>query len=88
MMRFPVSKSVMNAPELQAYLKTDEQLKGFVDLAPSNWGWPGLPSTVELLNLTRATDPVFKEELSVRAWLAETQRQTQVVLDRDLALMK
>jgi ABC-type glycerol-3-phosphate transport system substrate-binding protein len=86
--QIPVNKSVLNAPELEAYLKTDEQLKSFVELAPTNWGWPGLPSAVELLTLTRTTDPVFKEQMSVRAWLAETQRQAQEVLNKDLGLMK
>lgn len=86
--QIPVNKSVMTDPELQAFLKTDEQLKGFVDLAPHNWGWPGIPSASALLEITRRTDPVFKEEVGIRAWLTDTQRQAQVLLDKDVALMK
>jgi hypothetical protein len=84
----PVSKGAMNAKELQDFLKTDEQYKAFVDLAPYGWRWPGLPSAAGLNTVVRDPSAVFKGETGIKAWLAETQRKAQVLVDADLALLK
>ena len=78
----PVSKSVMTAPALVDYLKTDPQLKGFIDLSPYSWRWPPIPSMAATYPKVRDCSPVMKKEIGIKDWLAEQHRVAQLLLDK------
>ena len=40
----PISQKGLDHPKLRETLSQDAQFRGFVDLAPYGWRWPGLPS--------------------------------------------
>ncbi len=84
----PVSKSALGHKDLQEYLKTDAQLKGFIDLAPYGWRAPALPS-YEKVNkaLQDNFNALLKQEIGVKDGLAKAQREAQVFLDDDVKLM-
>ncbi len=83
----PVSKKGLEHPKLQEYLKTDQHLKGFVDLAPYGWRLPGIPSSRTINSVGRDCSPIMKGEMGIQAWLTETQRELQVVVDKDQELI-
>jgi len=85
----PVSKAAFASKELQDYLKTDGEMKGFIDLAPNGWRWPALPSWPKLNKAVQdAVNAIFKNEISPRDGLAKAQRDAQALLDEDVRLMK
>jgi ABC-type glycerol-3-phosphate transport system substrate-binding protein len=85
----PVSKAAFGAKELQDYLKTDVELKGFVDLAPNGWRWPALPSWPKINKAVQdSVVAILKNEISPRDGLAKAQRDSQALLDEDVKLMK
>jgi sn-glycerol 3-phosphate transport system substrate-binding protein len=85
----PVSKAAMEAKELQDYLKTDTQFKGFVDLAPFGWRWPPLPSYGKITSAIQANlDTILRKEVGIKAGLTKAQQEAQVLLDEDVRLMK
>ena len=85
----PVSKSTMDAKVLLEYLKTDPQLKGFVDLAPHGWRVPALPSYGRITSAVQNNvDAILRKEQGVKAGLASAQREAQALLDEDLKLMQ
>ena len=85
----PVSKAAMDSKELQDYLKTDPELKGFIDLAPNGYRWPPLPSYAAI---TKAANDnvaaIMRQEIGVKDGLAKGQREAQALLDEDVRLMK
>ena len=84
----PVSKAAMDSRELQDYLKTDPQFKGFVDLAPYGWRWPPLPSYGKITAAIQThVDTILRKEQGIKAALANAQRETQLLLDEDVKLM-
>jgi sn-glycerol 3-phosphate transport system substrate-binding protein len=84
----PVSKAAMESKELQDYLKTDPQFKGFVDLAPYGWRWPPLPSYAKITAAIQASvDAIMRKEQGIKAALANGQREAQLLLDEDVKLM-
>jgi ABC-type glycerol-3-phosphate transport system substrate-binding protein len=85
----PVSKATMNDKELKDFLKTDEQFASFVEIAPYAWRWPNVPSSdMQRTTIARGIDPVFNEQIGIKAWLAETEHKAQALLDVDVAKMK
>ena len=85
----PVSKAAMDSKELQEYLKTDPQFKGFVDLAPFGWRWPPLPSFAKIIPAIQTNlDTIMRKEQGIKAGLANAQREAQALLDEDVKLMK
>ena len=85
----PVSKGAFASKELQDYLKTDGEMKGFIDLAPNGWRWPALPSWPKLNKAVQdAVNAIFKNEISPRDGLAKAQRDAQALLDEDVKMMK
>ena len=85
----PVSKAAFAAKELQDYLKTDVEMKGFVDLAPNGWRWPALPSWPKINKAVQdSVAAILKNETSPRDGLAKAQRDAQALLDEDVKLMK
>jgi len=84
----PVSKAAQNSKELQDYLKTDPQLKGFIDLAPYGWRWPALPSLGKITGALNANvTKVLKQEIGVKDGLTTAQREAQLFLDDDVKRM-
>ena len=84
----PVSKATMEAERLVAHLKTDEQLKGFIDLAPYGWRWPAMPFLGKMWGgLTGDVGAIMRQEIGPQAGLAEAQRKFQALLDQDVALL-
>ena len=83
----PVSRGALESKELQDYLKTDEQMKGFVDMAPYGWRYPGIPSGNQINRAGRDISPIMKGEIGVQAWLADTQSKLQAVVDKDWATL-
>jgi maltose-binding protein MalE len=85
----PVSKAAFASKELQDYIKTDGEMKGFIDLAPNGWRWPALPSWPKLNKAVQDTvNAILKNEISPRDGLAKAQRDAQALLDEDVKLMK
>lgn len=85
----PVSKAAFGSKELQDYVKTDVEMKGFIDLAPNGWRWPALPSWPKLNKAVQdAVNAILKNEISPRDGLAKAQRDAQALLDVDVKLMK
>jgi ABC-type glycerol-3-phosphate transport system substrate-binding protein len=85
----PVSKAAFASKELQDYVKTDVEMKGFIDLAPNGWRWPALPSWPKLNKAVQdIVSAILKNELSPRDGLAKAQRDAQALLDEDVKLMK
>lgn len=83
----PVSNAAFQSKELQDYLKTDPQLKGFVDLAPHGWRWPALPSYAKIAGaLNLAVSTILTGKVSVQDGLTQGQQAAQVLLDQDLKL--
>jgi ABC-type glycerol-3-phosphate transport system substrate-binding protein len=83
----PVSNAAFNSTELQDYLKTDPQLKGFVDMAPHGWRWPALPSYAKISGALNTTiNDIFAGKYSVQDGLTQAQQAAQVLLDQDLKL--
>jgi ABC-type glycerol-3-phosphate transport system substrate-binding protein len=78
----PVSKSVVTDPVLIEYLKSDPQLKGFIDLSPYSWRWPPIPSMAQTYPKVRDCGPVMRGEIGVKDWLAEQHRVAQLLLDK------
>ena len=84
----PVSKAALASKELQDYLKTDPQFKGFVDLAPYGWRWPALPSLPKINTaLNGNVSKILKQEVGVKDGLATAQREAQLLLDEDVKRM-
>jgi ABC-type glycerol-3-phosphate transport system substrate-binding protein len=84
----PVSKAALAAKELQDYLKTDPQLKGFVDLAPYGWRWPALPSLPKITAaLNASVTRILRNEIGAKDGLAGAQREAQLLLDEDVKRM-
>ena len=84
----PVSKATMESERLVAHLKTDEQLKGFIDLAPYGWRWPAMPFLAKMWGgLTGDVGAIMRQEIGPKVGLAEAQRKFQVLLDKDVALL-
>ncbi|HEX2514699.1 MAG TPA: extracellular solute-binding protein [Chloroflexota bacterium] len=85
----PVSKAGFSSKELQDYLKTDAEMKGFIDLASYGWRWPALPS-YEKINkaLQDNVNAILKQEVGVKDGLGRAQRDAQAFLDEDVMLMK
>ncbi|MGH2351993.1 MAG: ABC transporter substrate-binding protein [Chloroflexota bacterium] len=85
----PVSKSALESKELQEYLKTDPELKGFVDLAPNGYRWPPLPSYAQITKAANdGVAAIMRQEVGVKDGLAKAQRETQLLLDEDVRLMQ
>ena len=83
----PVSNAAFQSTELQDYLKTDPQLKGFVDMAPHGWRWPALPSYAKISGaLNTGVNNIFAGKVSVQDGLTQAQQAAQVLLDQDLKL--
>jgi ABC-type glycerol-3-phosphate transport system substrate-binding protein len=83
----PVSNAAFQSTELQDYLKTDPQLKGFIDLAPHGWRWPALPSYAKISGaLNSAVSDILTGKVSVQDGLTQGQQAAQVLLDQDLKL--
>ncbi|HXI14943.1 MAG TPA: hypothetical protein VNM48_01135, partial [Chloroflexota bacterium] len=69
-------------------LKTDPQLKGFIDLAPYGWRWPALPSLGKITGALNANvTKVLKQEIGVKDGLTTAQREAQLFLDDDVKRM-
>ena len=85
----PVSKAAFTSKELQDYVKTDVEMKAFIDLSPHGWRWPALPSWPKINKavLDNVT-AILKNEASPKEGLAKAQRDTQALLDEDVKLMK
>ncbi len=84
----PVSKAALASKELQDYLKTDPQLKGFVDLAPYGWRWPALPSLPKITaSLNGNVSKILKNEIGIKDGLSTAQREAQLLLDEDVKRM-
>jgi ABC-type glycerol-3-phosphate transport system substrate-binding protein len=85
----PVSKAGFSSKELQDYLKTDAEMKGFVDLASYGWRWPALPSYEKITKaLQDNVNAILKQEVGVKDGLSRAQRDAQTFLDEDVRLMK
>lgn len=83
----PVSNAAFKSKELQDYLKTDPQLKAFIDLAPHGWRWPALPSFAKISAALNTTiNEIFAGKVSIQDGLAQAQQAAQVLLDQDLKL--
>lgn len=83
----PVSNAAFQSTELQDYLMTDPQLKGFVDMAPHGWRWPALPSYAKISGALNTTiNDIFGGKYSVQDGLTQAQQAAQVLLDQDLKL--
>jgi sn-glycerol 3-phosphate transport system substrate-binding protein len=83
----PVSKMALQSKELQDYLGTDPQFKGFVDLAPYGWRWPALPSYPKIsAAIQSAVNDIYTGKASVQDGLTKGQQDAQVLLDQDLKL--
>jgi ABC-type glycerol-3-phosphate transport system substrate-binding protein len=87
----PVSKGAYSAKELQDYLRTDAQFKGFVDVAslgrPARF--PSLPSYAVIVNqtITPGLKEIYGQKVGAREGLTELQRVTQQQLEQDLKLL-
>jgi len=85
----PVSKAALESKELQDYLKTDPELKGFIDLAPNGYRWPPLPSYAAITKAANdGVAAIMKNEIGIKDGLSKIQREAQVLLDEDVKLMK
>jgi hypothetical protein len=83
----PVSNAAFQSKELRDYLKTDPQLKGFVDMAPHGWRWPALPSYAKISGaLNKTINDIFAGKVSIQDGLTQAQQAAQVLLDQDLKL--
>jgi multiple sugar transport system substrate-binding protein len=85
----PVSKAGFNDKELQDYLKTDPEMKGFIDLAAYGWRWPALPSYEKITKAVQDNvNAILKQEVGVKDGLGRAQRDAQTLLDEDVRLMQ
>jgi ABC-type glycerol-3-phosphate transport system substrate-binding protein len=85
----PVSKAAMSDPKLTEFLKTDQHLADFLKLAPYGWRFPSLPSRADITGvLGKAVEAIMYEEIGPKAGLQQAQQEAQVLLDRDVALMR
>lgn len=85
----PVSKAAMSDPKLNEFLKSDPHLAGFLKLAPYGWRFPSLPSRADVTGvLGKAVEAIMYEEIGPKAGLQRAQQEAQVLLDKDVALMK
>jgi multiple sugar transport system substrate-binding protein len=85
----PVSKGAQAAKELQDQVSSDPAFKGFVDLAPYGWRWPGLPSQQKIQGaIENAIGAIMRKEVGAKAGLITAQREAQALLDDDVRLMK
>ncbi len=85
----PVSNTAFKSKELQDYLGTDPQFKGFVDMAPYGWRWPALPSYPKISTaIQNPINDIFNGKISVQDGLTNAQQAAQVLLDQDLKLQK
>ena len=62
-------------------------MKGFVDMAPYGWRYPGIPSGNQLNRKGRDISPIMKGEISIKAWLTDTQRTLQAMVDKDWQML-
>ena len=85
----PVSKATMQSTELNDYLKTDPHLKGWVDVAPFGYRWPSLPSLSKITGpVHRILPEIMLQKIGPKSGLEQAQREAQVALDEDVALMQ
>ena len=85
----PVSKATLESKVFQDYTKAEPAFKGFADLAPYGWRWPALPSYAKINAAVDTTvQTIIRQEIGIKAGLAQIQREAQTLLDEDLKLMK
>ncbi len=85
----PISQKGLDHPKLREALKDDPQFRGFVDLAPYGWRWPGLPSYSKITGrIGTAVQDIMKKKVAPKAGLESAQRETQVMLDDDIKMMQ
>jgi len=85
----PVSKATLESKVFQDFTKAEPAFKGFADLAPYGWRWPALPSYAKINAAVDTTvQTIIRQEIGIKAGLAQIQREAQTLLDEDLKLMK
>jgi multiple sugar transport system substrate-binding protein len=85
----PVSKATLESKEFQEYAKDNPEFKGFADLAPYGWRWPALPSYAKInAAADNGVQAIIRQDVGVKAGLAQMQQEAQTLLDADLQLMK
>ena len=58
-------------------------------MAPYGWRWPALPSYAKINAAVDTTvQTIIRQEIGIKAGLAQIQREAQTLLDEDLKLMK
>ena len=85
----PTFGNNQTAETVQDYARANPEFKGFADLAPYGWRWPSLPSYAKI---NAATDngviAIVRQDVGVKAGLAQMQKEAQTLLDEDVKLMK
>ena len=85
----PISQKGLDHPKLREALKDDAQFRGFVDLAPYGWRWPGLPSHSKITGrIGQAVKDIMTKKVGAKSGLESAQRETQVMLDDDIKMMQ
>ncbi|MBI3971415.1 MAG: extracellular solute-binding protein [Chloroflexi bacterium] len=82
----PVTKSALQSTAFQQYLAQDKQMKTFAEMMPYVDVYPAVPSLEEMWKIrTEAMVKVYKRQESAKNALLEAEKQTQLLLDQDLA---
>ena len=85
----PISQKGLDHPKLRESLSQDAQFRGFVDLAPYGWRWPGLPSHGKITGrIGQAVKDIMTKKVGAKSGLESAQRETQVMLEDDIRMMQ
>jgi multiple sugar transport system substrate-binding protein len=82
----PVSKAAQQSAPFQQFLAQDRQMKTFADMMPYVDVYPAVPSLEQMWALrTEAMVKVYRRQENARNAMLECEKQTQLLLDQDLA---
>ena len=85
----PVTKSASTSAAYQQLLANDKQWKQFADMFQYTDILPAIPSYDDMARVRdEMMTKIYRNTDSIRNALAEAERQTQVLLDADVAKLK